>query len=341
MDSSTGEPGRSPATSRCMTNLEHGQPLHGDSRPTRADCRDSSGSSNRLAALPLCGFINLSKPPGVTSRDLVNCVQRLVRPTKVGHCGTLDPLAEGVLVVAVGPATRLVQYVQRLPKSYTGTFLLGRQSDTEDVEGTVTELPDARVPSGDELRKAAEGLTGTIQQRPPIFSALKIRGRPAYALARAGKAVHMEPRPVEVYRLDVCDYNYPTLTLEICCGSGTYVRSLGRDLANAVGTAAVMVKLVRSAIGSFRLADAASADELTRDSLPGMLVPIVSAVQALPCLTLEEGQLRAILYGQRVPLSQVEQPADEVALLDGSGNLRGIAAIREGWLIPGRNFPIC
>src|SRR3954463_11650952 len=132
------------------------------------------------------GFLNIDKPAGMTSRDVVNQVQRALRPLKVGHAGTLDPLATGVLVIAVGQATRLVQYVQRLPKTYRGTFLLGRRSDTEDVDGQVVELIDAPTPSLPALESAAQQFIGTIQQRPPAYSALKIAGQRAYELARRG-----------------------------------------------------------------------------------------------------------------------------------------------------------
>src|SRR3972149_1595212 len=126
--------------------------------------------------MKLSGILNINKPAGLTSRRVVDMVQRLVRPAKVGHAGTLDPLATGVLVVCVGAATRLIEYVQRMPKSYVGTFLLGRQSPTEDVEGHVVELPNPPIPTLEQIHQAASNLTGNIFQRPPAFSALKING---------------------------------------------------------------------------------------------------------------------------------------------------------------------
>ena len=148
--------------------------------------------------------MNLKKSGGVTSRDVVNVVQRLVRPLKAGHAGTLDPLATGVLVICVGAGTRLIEYVQRMPKTYVGTFLLGRESDTEDVEGQVVELADPPRPTLDQITDAAAKLTGEIIQRPPAYSALKVAGRRAYELARKGKPVELKSAPD--YRASINDH---------------------------------------------------------------------------------------------------------------------------------------
>src|SRR4051794_5854504 len=157
------------------------------------------------------GLLNIDKPAGLTSRDVVNVVQRLVRPHKVGHAGTLDPLATGVLIVALGPATRLVEYVQRMAKTYQATFLLGRTSDTEDVEGTVMELDRAPIPNAHEIDAALPAFVGTIQQTPPAYSALKVAGRRAYQMARRGEAVELAARPVEIHGIEVIRYDYPEL----------------------------------------------------------------------------------------------------------------------------------
>src|SRR4051794_35109294 len=155
------------------------------------------------------GLLNIDKPAGLTSRDVVNVVQRLVRPHKVGHAGTLDPLATGVLVVAIGPATRLVEYIQRMAKSYRAVFLLGRTSDTEDIEGKVAELPQAPVPNIEQIESATPRFVGMIDQRPPVYSALKVGGRRAYELARRGETIELAPRRVEVHSIDIVRYAYP------------------------------------------------------------------------------------------------------------------------------------
>jgi len=171
--------------------------------------------------MSLFGLLNLNKPPGVTSRRVVDRVQRLVKPAKVGHAGTLDPLASGVLVLGIGPATRLVEYVQEMPKHYRATFLLGRTSTTEDVDGDVTELDGAVPPKRERLERVAEEMTGEIEQRPPIYSALKVSGRRAYDLARAGGRVELAPRTVRIDRLEIVRYEYPELCLDVTCGGGT------------------------------------------------------------------------------------------------------------------------
>ncbi len=269
----------------------------------------------------LCGLLNLNKPAGGTSRDVVDAALRAVRPAKAGHAGTLDPLATGVLVVGVGSATRLIGYVQQMPKHYTGTFLLGRSSPTEDVEGEVTPLRNPRVPSREQVEEAAAALTGEILQRPPAFSAKKVLGKRAYALARLGKTVRLKPNQVTVYRLAVIRYEYPELVLDIECSSGTYVRSLGRDLAERLGTAAVMSVLVRTAIGRFRLAEAHLPAELTPENVAERLLPPLWAVPALPQVRLEDEVVRAVRQGRAIPRPPGLPQADEYAGVDSYGRL--------------------
>ncbi len=276
--------------------------------------------------MALCGLINANKPSGVTSRRIVDRVARLAGPAKVGHAGTLDPLASGVLVIGIGQATRLVEYVQRMPKTYRAEFLLGRTSTTEDVEGEITLLDDAPRPTLDELARAAGSLVGTIEQRPPAFSALKVEGRRAYALARAGQSVELAPRSVRIDRLEVTGYEYPTLSLEIECGSGTYVRSLGRDLAQRVGTGAVMSALVRTAIGPFEIASAVDVDTLTRETLAAAVLPAVLAVSAVDERA-GGGRCRRGATGQRA-VDRVAAGAVDRAGRDLCGNRRAGPARR-------------
>ncbi|MBI3464903.1 MAG: tRNA pseudouridine(55) synthase TruB [Planctomycetes bacterium] len=270
------------------------------------------------------GLLNINKPSGVTSRHVVDVVARLVRPAKAGHAGTLDPLASGVLVVCVGPATRLIEYVQRQPKQYRGTFLLGRESPTEDIEGEVTLLADPPIPTREEVIGVLPRFVGQIEQRPPAFSALKLSGKRAYDLARAGKDVQLEPRTITVERIELVRYEYPELVLDIACGGGTYVRSLGRDIAAAIGTAAVMSSLVRREIGDFRLDDSCQLSELNAGTLKGHLLPATAAVSALPKVALTADQ--AARVGRGLPIDLPDAIGDEVAALDSTGQLLAILA---------------
>jgi len=280
----------------------------------------------------LSALLNVNKPSGITSRDAVNRVQRLVRPAKVGHAGTLDPLAAGVLVIAIGSATRLIEFVQQLPKRYRATFLLGRSSTTEDIEGEVTELIEPPVPTRDDIETAAERLTGAILQRPPAFSALKVAGRRAYQLARRGETPELAPRPVTIYQLSVVSYEYPVMELDIRCSSGTYVRSLGRDLAESLGTAAVMSALCRTAIGGFRVEEACELNKLDAESLAGHMLPPAKAVEHLRRHELNAEEVRSLRQGRPI-VSRHERSAELCAGYGPDGELIGILSLAQPDLI--------
>ena len=294
------------------------------------------------------GLLNLNKPSGITSRQAVDVVQRLARPAKAGHAGTLDPLAAGVLVVCVGPATRLIEYVQRMPKGYCAAFLLGRHSPTEDIEGEVTELPNPPVPTLDQLVAASRRFVGRIEQRPPAFSALKVEGRRAYQLARRGDKLDLPARPIEIHRIEVARYEYPELVLEVECGSGTYIRSLGRDLAESLGTAAVMSALVRTFIGGFRLDETVDPRQLTRENWEACLSPPLRAVEHLPRVQLSAEDVVRVRNGlmiegrgESVPLAAPPETAPiEFAAVDPAGQLVGILVPHgPGQFRPLRNLP--
>lgn len=250
------------------------------------------------------GWINLNKPCGMTSRQAIDFVKRAAHRAKIGHAGTLDPLASGVLAVGVGPATRLIQYVHRFSKTYRAVFLLGRRSATEDVTSDVIELPSPHVPSLENIETAAASLTGRIQQRPPAFSAIKVEGQRAYRLARRGIELELTPREVEVQRLNVLNYAYPELTLDVECSSGTYVRSLGRDLAERLETAAVMASLVRTSVGPFDLAAAIAPEQLEHDSLADYLLSPTTVLPDWPRITLSSAQAALVANGGYVRFPQ-------------------------------------
>jgi tRNA pseudouridine55 synthase len=290
---------------------------------------------------PPCGVLNVHKPPGVTSRDVVNQVTRLLRKTKVGHAGTLDPLASGVLVVCVGAATRLIAYVQGMPKTYRTVVRLGARSDTLDADGQIALDPDARPPTEAEVRAVLATQVGTIAQTPPAFSALKVAGQRAYDLARAGKAVALAARPVTVHRIDLLGYAWPWLELEIACGSGTYIRSIARDVGEALGCGGLVAVLTRTRIGAFAIEDALDPSALTAQSVRARLLPALAAVDGLPRVRLSASQAAAVARGQAVPIQELADgppPPGEAALVGPDGALVAVGGCRPatGSLHPSR-----
>jgi tRNA pseudouridine55 synthase len=211
-----------------------------------------------------------------------------------------------------------------MPKRYRSTFLLGQRSETDDIESTCIALPEARRPTSEEIASAARGLVGTIQQRPPTFSAIKVQGRRSYDLARRGVPVDLAPRSVTIFRLDVLEYEYPRLVVDIECSGGTYVRAIGRDLAAALGTAAVMSALERTAVGRFCVEEAASLEQLKSKGVERWLLPPLAAVDSLRKLRCDDGQIALISQGRQVAMADVID-GEEYAIMDGNGNLRAIA----------------
>jgi len=289
------------------------------------------------AIVSMFGLVNINKPVGLSSRDVVNRVQRLVRPGKAGHAGTLDPIASGVLVVCVGPATRLIEYVQRMPKRYLGTFLLGRQSVSEDIESELEELTDAPVPTSAEIEAILPQFTGVIEQVPPKFSALKVQGKRAYELARRGEQVELAPRKIEIHELTLVAYDYPRVVFDVLCGSGTYIRSLGRDLAHTLNTAAVMSALERTAIGDFRVEDALELTTMDERALQEHLRPAIEAVAELPRVQLSQEEQQQLHNGVFIH-NRFGVAAAEVAGCDGRGELTCLLTPRGDQLRPLRNF---
>ncbi|MGB2609032.1 MAG: tRNA pseudouridine(55) synthase TruB [Isosphaeraceae bacterium] len=273
------------------------------------------------------GILNLDKPSGITSRAVVDRVARLLPRIKVGHAGTLDPLASGVLIICVGSATRLIEAVQRMTKVYRTVIRLGARSDTLDAEGRVTVAENPSVPSELEVRQAVAGQVGEILQLPPEYSALKIKGQRAYDLARAGRVVDLQPRLVRIDRADLVSYRWPHLELEIACGGGTYIRSIARDLGEALACGGLVAALVRTRIGPFALDSSADPTTLTSSSLAANLRPTVDAVPDLPTITLNESQARAIAQGRVVDATNLALDSlthGEIALLDADGRLIAI-----------------
>lgn len=285
----------------------------------------------------LSGVLNLNKPSGMTSRAAVDLVAKPLRGTRVGHAGTLDPLASGVLVVCVGPATRLIEYVQRMPKTYRTTVRLGARSDTDDAEGTIVAVEGAVPASEPQLRAALARQVGTIEQRPPEYSAIKVDGRRSYKLARAGKAIELAARPVNVHQIELLSYDWPRLELIIECGAGTYIRSIARDLGEHLGCGGLIDVLIRTRIGGFTLDDALDPRSLDPASIAFELQPARQALGEMPRIVLSDDQAAAVARGMSVEAPEgTVVTAGEVALLAPDG---AVLAIAEGIPQSGRLCP--
>ncbi len=285
------------------------------------------------------GFLNIKKPSGITSFDAVKMVlseildgKKFDRRIKIGHAGTLDPLANGVLVVGVGRALKLISYVQRQRKTYVAGFRLGLSSPSEDIETEITELESPPIPTREEIESILPEFLGEILQKPPIYSALKVNGKKAYDLARRGEIPELTPRPIRIYALELLEYDYPNLKLKIICGSGTYVRSLGRDIARRLGTEAVMASLTRTAIGCFHLEDALEIKKrddphpLNRPECTQFLRPFFDAVPDMPQIAFSEEERQKLKNGIPIRHPDAENllPDEEVVVANKTGKFLGI-----------------
>lgn len=279
------------------------------------------------------GIVVVDKPAGWTSHDVVGKLRRIYGTRRVGHAGTLDPMATGVLLVGIGRATRLLRFLQDTGKSYRGEVTFGVATDTLDAEGTVLEACDVALEL-DAVRAAAGTFVGEIDQVPPMVSALKVDGRKLYELARAGEEVERAARRITVARYDVTDWTpgpRPRATIEVDASSGTYVRVLALDLGAALGVPAHLSMLRRTAVGRFTLADARPVDAIEADPAAA-LRPIGAAVAALPAVALDEAGVVDVRHGRKV--AAATGVAGPHALFDATGALIAVAEPRGGSLCP-------
>jgi tRNA pseudouridine55 synthase len=292
------------------------------------------------------GILVVAKPVGPTSHDIVGLIRRLSATKRVGHGGTLDPFASGVLPIFLGKATRLVEYHLGDRKRYRATVCFGASSTTDDLEGELT--PSAGpAPSLDAVVAGLGGFRGTIKQRPPDYSAIKVAGRRAYAMARAGQAVELPLREVTIHSIELVswdgtDPDRPVAVIEVECSAGTYVRSLARDLGAAVGSAAYLGALVRTASGPFGL-DAAIDVETIRAAAANdpaaverLLLPVDAGLDAFPRLTVDAATIGALARGQVAGLPDGAEPPGDgpILVVDGEGRLVAVATIKDGRLAP-------
>lgn len=297
----------------------------------------------------LDGIIVVAKPAGPTSHDVVGLIRRLAATKRVGHGGTLDPFASGVLPIFLGHGTRMVEYHLGDRKAYRATVCFGASSTTDDLEGELAPSPRP-APSREAVLDAMGSLTGSISQRPPAFSAIKVAGRRAYAMARAGVAVSLAEREVVIHELtlaswDGSDPDRPIAVVDVTCSAGTYVRALARDLGESVGNAAYLGALTRTASGPFTLGDAFDLDVIREAAEGGpaglipFLRPIDAGLDALPTVPLTFDEVTAVARGQFVrPAAGVPAGADHYRLLGPDGRLVAVASGSAGRLVPDKVF---
>ncbi|MBA2254942.1 MAG: tRNA pseudouridine(55) synthase TruB [Chloroflexi bacterium] len=306
--------------------------------------------SRGAAEVDLDGILVLAKPAGPTSHDIVALVRRLSGVRRVGHGGTLDPFAAGVLPVFIGRATRVVEYHLSDEKAYRAVVAFGARSTTDDLEGELTP-GEVDPPTREMVEAALEPLRGTIEQVPPDYSAVRVAGRRAYELARHGKKPELKSRRVEIHELtmtawDGSDAERPTSTLEIRCSAGTYIRAIARDLGETLGSGAYLVALTRTASGPFTIDKARSVDQLrdaaTAGRLRNLLVAPDTGLDAIPRLRLGPDDLGALSRGQVVRVkdaSLLDGLADGLLrVVDGGGRLAAMARLEAGRLHPEKVF---
>ncbi len=274
------------------------------------------------------GVIPIDKPPGVTSRQVVDAVARALGTRSVGHAGTLDPLAAGVVVVCVGPATKLVDFIHQLPKRYEAVFLLGRSSPSDDLETPLEVERDPRRPTHEEILAALPAFRGEIMQRPCDYSAVHVDGKRAYALARKGREVEIPAKLIRINSIEIAAYDWPRLSLDVECSTGTFIRAIGRDLAETLGTRAVMETLIRTSVGPFERGGCLSLADVRPDTVAASLLPALAAVRHLPLVTLADTELDLATRGGLITTivwhGHETTPPEHIAAVDDASELVGI-----------------
>jgi len=248
------------------------------------------------------GLINIVKPPGMTSHDVVSFIRKTYHLKRVGHAGTLDPAATGVLPVALGPATRLLEYMTDCDKSYRVELTIGYETDTGDATGTITSSMDCVMPAQDIIEQVLASFVGTIEQVPPMYSAIKVQGKKLYELARAGITVERKARTIRIHKIDLLKMDHNSILFDVTCSKGTYIRSLCTDIGAKINCPVVMSFLVRTRVGSFSLDQAFTLEEIEENSERAVL-PVDNALDYMPKVILSGELARAFKHGQNISIS--------------------------------------
>jgi len=286
------------------------------------------------------GVLAINKPSGMTSHDVVQAVRRILREKRVGHTGTLDPLATGLLVLCMGKATRIARYLEAGEKEYTAVMRLGVITDTQDSEGRILETRTYTPPVREAIRGLLGRFTGSIMQEPPVFSAIKVSGVPSYKLARQGKAKPLAPRQVTIFSIDLIEYDDPFIRLSVRCSKGVYIRTLCADIGNALGMGAHLTGLVRTRSGRFRLDKAVTLESLSEAAssaaVYSILVSIDEALAEFPVATIDEAGAGKIVHGNSISWPEMLSAGrDALMRVHGpSGRLLAVARAVAGMLKP-------
>lgn len=294
------------------------------------------------AVLEVNGVLVVDKPEGMTSHDVVNAVRRISGTRSVGHAGTLDPMATGVLVVAVGKATKFIRFLRTDPKEYLAKVAFGIETDTEDITGRVIGEHDPSALRLEPLEEALNQFKGKIEQVPPMVSAIKLKGEALYKIARRGEQVEREPRPVEIYALELVDFSSgetAEATLRVKCSAGTYIRSLARDIGRALRVGGALSALRRLRSGDFDESSAVPLEELARrEEVESKLIPLAEALVGLPAVRIRREAERAVLNGVQVVPADVMRAGkanigEEVRIISSVGDLLAIGKMGDDGIV--------
>ncbi len=286
------------------------------------------------------GILNINKPSGWTSHDVVQKVRGILREKRIGHTGTLDPMATGVLVLCAGRATRIAKYIEAGEKEYTAVMRLGIITDTQDADGRVIETRAYSPPAPAALYEALQRFTGTIMQRPPAFSAVKVAGVPSYMLAREGKDVKLEPKRITIHSIELLEYSDPFVRFHVRCTKGTYIRALCADVGAALGMGAHLFALQRTRSGRFRVEEAVTMEGLSaiadKGEAASVMMPIDEALADFPAAALATAEAAKVSHGNQVfcPAALANHSSLFARVRDHAGNLIAVARIEAGMLKP-------
>jgi tRNA pseudouridine55 synthase len=286
------------------------------------------------------GVLNINKPSGVTSHDVVESVRKILHEKRIGHTGTLDPLATGVLVLCAGRATRIAQYLEAGEKEYKAIMRLGVTTDTLDAEGLILETRSYTPPDQRKIVDVVQGFIGSIMQRPPAYSAVKVAGVPSYKLAREGKAELLKPRPVTIYSIELTAFEDPVVSLLVRCSKGVYIRTLCAEIGDALGMGAHLIGLERTRSGRFSIDTAVTLGRLQEMMTAGIaeqvVTPIDEALSAFPAIRISEAETVRVLHGNQItcPSSFANITSDHIRIHSPAGRLLGLARIVAGVLKP-------